>query len=137
MDGTLRACAMLGLLVSAVSPRGFGSTMAVKMEAQTNTPEMNTVVDMPDLATNVSLVTSEHGKRQCETSSLVQGTTHRRPKDHAHAKEGFEDGKHGGHVVREFLCDHAEAAGQEARVSTSLNYPERERNENAEIFFFC
>ena len=68
--------------------------------------------------------TSKGDEGKGEPSELVESPTHGWTHDHPDAEEGLQDGEHGGHVGRELLGDHAEAAGQEAGVAAGFNYSE-------------
>ena len=68
--------------------------------------------------------TSKGDEGKGEASELVESPSHGWTHDHPDAEEGLQDGEHGGHVGRELLGDHAEAASQESGVSAGFDDPE-------------
>ena len=68
--------------------------------------------------------TSKGDEGKGEASELVESPSHGWTHDHPDAEEGLQDGEHGGHVGRELLGDHAEAASQESGVSACFDDPE-------------
>ena len=69
---------------------------------------------------------TERYKGERESTRLVQGSPNCWADNHTDAKKGLEDGKHGGHVIRELLGDHAEGSREKPTISTGLYYPEKQ-----------
>ena len=77
-----------------------------------------------DTRMKIFLIITERYERERESTCLVEGPSDRWADNHANAKKGLEDGKHGGHVFWELFGDHAEGASEKSAISTGLDYPE-------------
>ena len=61
-----------------------------------------------DTRMKIFLIITERYERERESTCLVEGPSDRWADNHANAKKGLEDGKHGGHIFWKLFGDHAE-----------------------------
>lgn len=62
-------------------------------------------------------------------SYLIKSTTHGGSNDQTQTEEGFEAGKSGGDVIREFFGDNGETSRKKGRISHRLDDPNHERKD--------
>ena len=128
MEGTFRALITDGFSVCGLTTsRWLGSIHAVKTAARRRTPPggIRNNFLRSDASMKIALITTKRYKGECESTRLIQGSSDGWADNHADAKKGLEDGKHGGHIFWELLGDHAEGASEKSTISTGLYYPEK------------
>ena len=128
MEGTFSALIMDGFSVCGLTTsRVLGNMQTVKTAARRRTPPGGSMREFGIRPWHENILDrhTERYKGECESTRLVQGSPDCWAHNQTDAKKGLEDGKHGGHIFWELLCNHAEGSSFKTTISTGLYYPEK------------